>query len=648
MPGKRLFRDERKQRGAVLRVMCLALMMVVGAVASLNVALPEIARSTGATQTQLQWIVTAYALAFAALLLPAGAIGDRIGRKPVLAAGLGLFGLSSLAAIFVERPRRADRTARCHGRRRGDDHAGDAVRDHDRLPARGARQGRRNVGRCCGGRRCARPARLGRPARVAPLAVDLRPQRRPGGRRTRRDARDRAGHPRDAAAAARPRRHAALGGGSRGARLRHHRRPRARLGRADDGRLAGVRRRSESLAFVLWELRRREPMLDPRHFARRGFAAGTLSMTVQFFAAFGFLFLALPYLQLVMGYSPLQAAGALVPMALVVIPLSRTAPAIAARLGVRVAGATGLSLMALGFIVLSTLEVGSSYAHFLAGLLPFGAGMALAGAPATTAIVASLPRSKQGVASAVNDVSRELGGALGIAVLGSLINGVYRAEMADSTGAFPPAPGRRRTGRSPPPSRSASSSGRRATSSCSTRRPPSCTASPAASSPVPRSCSSARSSSPSGHRAAPSPGRTRPGSRSAPSQRKAPDRLSPPPFFCREASSWHHHATRLMTSDPYDLERFVAAQDARGTYASAVAELRAGRKVGHWMWFVFPQVAGLGMSAMSRRVRDLVARGGAPVPRTPDPRASGSGSAHGLSPSWAARRRSTSSVASTR
>ena len=138
-----------------------------------------------------------------------------------------------------------------------------------------------------------------------------------------------------------------------------------------------------------------------------------------------------------MGYSPLQAAGALVPMALVVIPLSRKAPAIAARVGVRVAGATGLSLMALGFIVLSTLEVGSSYAHFLAGLLPFGAGMALAGAPATTAIVASLPRSKQGVASAVNDVSRELGGALGIAVLGSLMNGVYRAEMADPTASVP-------------------------------------------------------------------------------------------------------------------------------------------------------------------------------------------------------------------
>ena len=93
------FSSEARRRGAVLRVMCLALMMVVAAVASLNVALPEIARDTGATQAQLQWIVDAYALAFAALLLPAGAIGDRLGRKPILVVGLSLYGLASLVAL---------------------------------------------------------------------------------------------------------------------------------------------------------------------------------------------------------------------------------------------------------------------------------------------------------------------------------------------------------------------------------------------------------------------------------------------------------------------------------------------------------------------------------------------------------------------
>ena len=95
---------EPLNRNAVLRVMLLALMMVVAAVASLNVALPEIARETGATQTDLQWIVDAYALVFAALLLPAGAIGDRYGRKEILLAGLAIFGLASSSVLFVESP----------------------------------------------------------------------------------------------------------------------------------------------------------------------------------------------------------------------------------------------------------------------------------------------------------------------------------------------------------------------------------------------------------------------------------------------------------------------------------------------------------------------------------------------------------------
>src|ERR687883_112831 len=90
--------SEAKRRSLVLRVMCLALMMVVAAVASLNVALPGIARDTGASQTQLQWVVDAYAIVFAALLLPAGAIGDRFGRKPLLAGGLVLFAALSFAA----------------------------------------------------------------------------------------------------------------------------------------------------------------------------------------------------------------------------------------------------------------------------------------------------------------------------------------------------------------------------------------------------------------------------------------------------------------------------------------------------------------------------------------------------------------------
>jgi EmrB/QacA subfamily drug resistance transporter len=417
--------------------MCLALMMVVAAVASLNVALPDIARDTGASQTQLQWIVDAYAIVFAALLLPAGAIGDRFGRKPLLVGGLGLFGAVSFAALF------AHSAGTLIALRTGmgvaaalimpvtlsvittvfpPEERGKAVGTWVGVAAGGAVIGLLTSGlllhffswtsifalnvvlaslALLGTLVVVPPTRETRPPRLDPVGTAL-----------------------SVAGLA-----AVVFGTIEG--------PEHGWGNpvtltALLGGLAAIG------LFVIWELRRREPMLDPRNFLRRGFGAGSLSISVQFFAAFGFLFLALPYLQLVLGHSPLQAAGALLPMALVVIPLSRFAPTIAAQVGVRVTGPVGLGLMATGFIVLSTLGTASSYWHFLAGLLPFGAGMALAGSPATTAIVASLPSEKQGIASAINDVSRELGGALGIAVLGSVLNTAYRSGVEAHTAGLPP------------------------------------------------------------------------------------------------------------------------------------------------------------------------------------------------------------------
>src|SRR5262249_22661630 len=96
-----------------------------------------------------------------------------------------------------------------------------------------------------------------------------------------------------------------------------------------------------------------------------------------------------------------------------------------------------LSLMAAGFVVLSRMNTTTPYHHLLLGLILLGTGMALSGSPATTSIVASLPREKQGVASSINDLSRELGGAIGIAVLGSVLTTVYRSEMAPHTSTLP-------------------------------------------------------------------------------------------------------------------------------------------------------------------------------------------------------------------
>ena len=427
---------EKRRRALILRVMCLALMMVVAAVAGLNVALPGIARDTGASQTELQWIVDAYAIVFAALLLPAGAIGDRFGRKPLLTAGLALFGSVSFAALFVHTAGTLIALRAGMGVAAAlimpvtlsvittvfpPEERGKAVGTWVGVAAGGGVLGLLSSGLLL--EFFSWPSIFALNVVLAVLALAGTLAVVPATREARPPRLDPVGTLLSVAGLS-----AVVFGTIEG----------PERGWGDPVTLAALLGGFAAVAlFILWELNRREPMLDPRNFRRRGFGAGSLSIAVQFFAAFGFLFLALPYLQLVLGYSPLQAAGALLPMALVVIPLSRFAPRIAGHVGVRVTGPVGLGLMATGFVILSTLGSDASYWHFLAGLLPFGAGMALAGAPATTAIVASLPREKQGVASAMNDVSRELGGALGIAVLGSVLNTAYRAGVEQHTSTLP-------------------------------------------------------------------------------------------------------------------------------------------------------------------------------------------------------------------
>src|SRR3954447_17240080 len=430
------FTSETRRRGAVLRVMCLALMMVVAGVASLNVALPGIAAGTGASQTQMQWIVDAYALVFAALLLPAGAIGDRFGRKPLLVAGLALFGAISFVALFVDSPGALIALRAGLGVAAAlimpvtlsvittvfpPEERGKAVGTWVGVAAGGAVIGLVTSGLLL--EFFSWPSIFALNVVLAGLALVGTLVIVPATREARPPRLDPIGTLLSVVGLA-----AIVFGTIEG--------PEYGWGSAVtlSALLAGF---AAIASFVIWEAKRREPMLDPRNFLRRGFGAGSLSISVQFFAAFGFLFLALPYLQLVLGYSPLRAAAALLPMAAVVIPLSRFAPRIAAQVGVRVTGPIGLGLMASGFIIFSTLGTSASYWHFLAVLLPFGAGMALSGSPATTAIVASLPREKQGVASAVNDVSRELGGALGIAVLGSVLNTAYRSGVEEHSTALP-------------------------------------------------------------------------------------------------------------------------------------------------------------------------------------------------------------------
>jgi len=425
-----------RRRQLVLAVVSLALMMVVSAVSGLNVALPDLARATGATQSELQWIVDAYTMVFAGLLLPAGAIGDRYGRRGILLAGLGVFGTAAAAALVVDDPGALIALRAVMG-------AGAALvmpttlsiittsfPEEERARAVGVWVGVVGAGAVIGLLGSGILLEFFGWSSFFALNVALAVVAIAGALRVVPGSRDPFPAPLDPVGGVL----SLLGitalvfgiieGPARG---------------WDDrlvlaGLLVGV---ASCAAFVAWELRRPHPMLDPRLFALRGFGTGSLSLTVQFFAAFGFFFIVLQYLQYVAGLSPLQAALALLPMPAVLIPLARRAPGIAERFGINRTGALGLVLIAAGLGVISLLEVDLSYGVFLAGLVLFAAGMALSGTPATTAIVASLPPAKQGVASAVNDTSREVGSALGIAVLGSVLNERYRSGLQEASAGLP-------------------------------------------------------------------------------------------------------------------------------------------------------------------------------------------------------------------
>ena len=240
-----------QRRWKTLRVLALSLVIIGLDNTILNVALPSLQEHFDASSSTLQWMVDSYLVSFAGLLLTMGMLGDRFGRKRALQTGIALFGLSSLAVLFVETSTQLIAVRAAHGRRWSADHAGDAVDHHQRLPARGARQGDRRVGRHGRDRRRPRPA-LRRPAaRVLRLVLGLPRQRARGARRLRRRHPLRARVARPQPGPLRRPRRAAVDRRPRGADLRGHRGARARLGGPGHPRRvrrrAGARRRVRGL-----------------------------------------------------------------------------------------------------------------------------------------------------------------------------------------------------------------------------------------------------------------------------------------------------------------------------------------------------------------------------------------------------------------
>jgi EmrB/QacA subfamily drug resistance transporter len=421
-------RPTTKNHRTVLAVTCLALATVVSAVSSLNVALPSIARDTHSTQTQLTWVIDAYALTFAALLLLGGAIGDRYGRRRTLLVGLVIFGAGSLAAMIAT-------NANVLIAMRGVLGLGAALVMPATLSTLTSTFPVEEKGRAIGiwAGVAGASAILGLLCSgllleqwswrsVFVLNVVLAAAAVAGTLFAVPESADPDAPKLDVVGAS----ITVVGLGA----LVYSIIEAPDVGWASVRTLAGFAIGLVVLGcFIAWELTQSNPLLDPRLFRHRAFASGTISISVQFFAFFGFLFLVLQYLQLVRDDSPLIAALSLIPMALAMMPCARAAPLLAARAGSRTVCVTGLVLIAGALVVLAQLSTHNPYWLLLGGILPLGAGMGLAMTPATTAVTEALPLAQQGIGSAMNDLSRELGGAFGIAVLGSILQSAYRSHL---------------------------------------------------------------------------------------------------------------------------------------------------------------------------------------------------------------------------
>jgi hypothetical protein len=182
-------------------------------------------------------------------------------------------------------------------------------------------------------------------------------------------------------------------------------------------------------AFALWERRTSHPMLDVSVFFNRRFSGGSLAVTAGFLTLFGFIFVITQYFQFIKGYTAFETGVRLLPVAISIAVASIVGPRIVARLGTTAVVSAGLAIFAAGLAWASTADAATSYAEIAVQMVLLGGGLGLTTAPATESIMGSLSADKAGVGSAVNDTTRELGGTLGVAIVGSVFASVYAARL---------------------------------------------------------------------------------------------------------------------------------------------------------------------------------------------------------------------------
>jgi len=399
-----------------------------------NVALPTLVRELHASNSQLQWVVDAFNLLFAASVLAAGSLSERFGRKGMLLAGLSVFGLASLAGGLTGDPGQLIAARAVMG-------VGAAMvfpstlslisnvftERRERALAIGLWGAITGVAIALGpivggwllqlfGWRSIFFAMTPVAAIAGVLVAGYVPASRdPHAART-----DRAGFVLSTAMVG---------------LLVYTIIEAPNHGWASTRTIGGFALAAALAAvFVTWERRTEQPMLDLSLFRNPRFTAASASVAISFFALSGFIFLVTQYFQFLKGYGPLSTGVRLLPVATCVAISSILGARLAVRLGTKLVVASGLVLMAAFYAWVTTAAAGTGYGTIAAQMVVLGTGMGLTSAPATEAIMGVVPKAKAGVGSAVNDATRALGGTLGVAVIGSVYASLYASRL---TGGLP-------------------------------------------------------------------------------------------------------------------------------------------------------------------------------------------------------------------
>jgi len=427
-------------RPLVLAAACLAAFAINLDTTIVNVALPSLTRQLGASTRDLQWIVDGYNLAFAALVLAAGSLGDRFGRRPALLVGLlgfaaasGAGALSDSAGMLVGARvlmgacaalifpttlsiitnAYPDRSQRAR-----------AVGAWGAVTGLGVA-----VGPVSGGLLLAHFAWPSVFVALVPVALAgalLAYVVVPESRDPTTPPLDRVGLV-SATGAITVLIYTIIEAPERGW--------------SSVPTLAGFAVAAGlAVAFVAVERGREHPMLDVGLFGQRAFSAASAAVTVSYFALFGFIFLITQYFQFIRGYGTLSTGVRILPVAFSIAVASVVGARLVGRLGTRAVVCTGLVAFGGAFVWISMASTTVAYAVIVAQMLLMGTGLGLTSAPATESILSVLSPAKAGIGSAVNDATRELGGTLGVAVIGSVFTSVYASHLLHGGAAHLAAP----------------------------------------------------------------------------------------------------------------------------------------------------------------------------------------------------------------